>query len=116
MAVRRQCKDVAYVLQESGGGDGMSFLSLSLFYVSVCRSLLLYLCLLLLLFLFVRVTDILLTVEQGRGLPRTYRIYGCARGHPNECVDREVPPYIYGGGLYMKLLVEVCWLLLVTMC
>ena len=74
-------------------------LSLSLSYVSVCLPFPLYLCLLLPLFLFVRVTDILLTVEQGRGLPRTYRIYGCARGHPTECVDREVPPYIYGGGL-----------------
>ncbi len=73
-------------------------LSLSLSYVSVCLPFPLYLCLLLPLFLFVRVTDILLTVEQGRGLPRTYRIYGCARGHPTECVDREVPPYIYGGG------------------
>ncbi len=58
---------------------GRYVLSLSLSYVSVCLYFFLYLCLIpfLFLFLFVRVIDILLTVEQGRGLPRTLYIYEC---------------------------------------
>lgn len=71
MAVRRQCKDVVYLLQEPGGGVGVSSPSLYMSYAFVCLSFPLYLCLLHLPFLFVRVRDILLTVEQGRGLPRT---------------------------------------------
>ncbi len=52
-------------------------LSVALSYVPVCLSLPLFLCLPLFLFLFVRVADILLMAEQGRGLPRTLYIYEC---------------------------------------
>ncbi len=53
----------------------MSSPSLPFYFLCVRLSLSLYLLPLLLLFMFDRVTDILLTVEQGRGLPRTVYIH-----------------------------------------